>query len=443
MKNFFLNSVAFIILLFISSNFVIASEKDGIINDFISNLVQGNAKYSAELFDNSLVPPNFSNQLSMIWKQLTDKYGKYKSISAYSDSSTADQYVGFIKNIFFEKDSIGLQFTFNSDNKIAGFFIVQPILLNYKDADYVVTSLFNEIDIYLTNDSLIKGKITIPKNTSNKKIPCVILVHGSGPSDFDETIGGRKIFRDIAYGLSSNGVACLRYNKRTLVDKNIDLKTFTLDMETTFDAVQAVEFVSKNYSDVINKIYVLGHSLGGYAIPRIAKLATKANGFISLAGNARPLEVLVKEQMNYLLNEYKNTLSDEEITQFTDEIAKCNKVINNDYNENTPSDSLPLNMPINYLIDLRNYNPMETLKDEKRPILFLQGSRDYQVTNTDFALWQEGLKKHKNCTFIMLNGLNHLLQFGTEKSMPAEYSQNINVAPTVIENITNWLKKQK
>jgi hypothetical protein len=40
-------------------------------------------------------------------------------------------------------------------------------------------------------------------------------VHGSGPNDRDSTVGANKIFRDLAEGLASAGIAVLRYDKRT------------------------------------------------------------------------------------------------------------------------------------------------------------------------------------------------------------------------------------
>ena len=45
--------------------------------------------------------------------------------------------------------------------------------------------------------------------------PAVVLVHGSGPHDRDESIGPNKPFRDLAHGLTRDGIAVLRYEKRT------------------------------------------------------------------------------------------------------------------------------------------------------------------------------------------------------------------------------------
>ena len=59
----------------------------------------------------------------------------------------------------------------------------------------------------------LNGILSLP-NTCNSPIPALVLVHGSGPNDMDESIGKNKTFRDIAGYLPSKGIAVLRYHKR-------------------------------------------------------------------------------------------------------------------------------------------------------------------------------------------------------------------------------------
>ena len=68
----------------------------------------------------------------------------------------------------------------------------------------------------------------------------VVLVHGPGPNDRDESIYSNQVFRDLAEGLASRGIAVLRYDKRTKVygEKMSELD-FTLQQETVEDAVRA------------------------------------------------------------------------------------------------------------------------------------------------------------------------------------------------------------
>jgi dienelactone hydrolase len=99
-----------------------------------------------------------------------------------------------------------------------------------------------------------------------------VLVHGSGPQDRDETIGPNKPFRDLAWGLASQGIAVLRYEKRTKKHamKLVLIKnTITVKQETIDDALAAVALLRKTERIDPNRIFVLGHSLGGMLIPRI------------------------------------------------------------------------------------------------------------------------------------------------------------------------------
>ena len=57
------------------------------------------------------------------------------------------------------------------------------------------------------------GTLSMP--AGDGPFPAVVLVHGSGPNDRDETIGPNKPFKDLAWGLASQGIAVLRYDKRT------------------------------------------------------------------------------------------------------------------------------------------------------------------------------------------------------------------------------------
>src|SRR5437868_1155092 len=58
----------------------------------------------------------------------------------------------------------------------------------------------------------LPGTLGLPKGSG--PFPAVVLVQGSGPQDRDETMGVNKPFQDIAWGLASNGIAVLRYDKR-------------------------------------------------------------------------------------------------------------------------------------------------------------------------------------------------------------------------------------
>jgi fermentation-respiration switch protein FrsA (DUF1100 family) len=96
-----------------------------------------------------------------------------------------------------------------------------------------------------------------------------------------------------------------------------------------------------------------------------------------------------------------------------------------------------------YWIDLQGYYPSEAAKSIDRPLLILQGGRDYQVTVKDFDGWKKALSGKDNVEFKLYPAHNHLLIPGKGKCTPAEYQIAGHVDREVIEDIAAWIKKAK
>ena len=203
----------------------------------------------------------------------------------------------------FERARADVQIVLNSANQVAGFF-VRPAASTtpFIDSPYVDRSTFTEREITVDAGGWpLPGTLTMPNGAG--PWPAVVLVQGSGPSDRDETIGPNKIFRDLAHGLGSKGIAVLRYEKRTrqFGPKIAPLTTFTVKEETIDDAVAAVELLRKTSGIDPRRVFVAGHSLGGMVAPRIATAAgASVRGLIVLAGAVRSLEQSIIDQSRYL-----------------------------------------------------------------------------------------------------------------------------------------------
>jgi dipeptidyl aminopeptidase/acylaminoacyl peptidase len=328
----------------------------------------------------------------------------------------------------FANQTINFRFIVNSKGLVAGMFAI-PASTPWQRPAYSTPSSFREKAVTIGDDEWkLPGTLTLPNGTG--PFPAVVLVHGSGPSDRDETVGGTKVFKDLAEGLASRGIAVLRYDKRTAVyaSKIKGIRDFTINEETVDDAVRAAAFLKKQPEVNPEKVYLLGHSLGGYAAPRIAE-EEKFAGVIVLAGNARPLEDLMVEQAEYL----KVPASD--IAGIKTQ-AKRIKALE-------PGDAdAPklLQTPPSYWLDLKDYDPVAAAKKVAAPMLFLQGDRDFQVTAKDLALWKAGLGGRKDVTFKTYPALNHLFVAGEGPSTEAEYRKPGHVAPEVVDEIAKWIK---
>jgi dipeptidyl aminopeptidase/acylaminoacyl peptidase len=187
------------------------------------------------------------------------------------------------------------------------------------------------------------------------------------------------------------------------------------------------------------RVFVLGHSLGGTLVPRIAAADPKLAGFIVMAGAARSLEQAIVEQTTYLANA-DGTVTPEE-QKSIDEAKKLAASVA----ALKPSDAGGTvhvgNAPAAYWLDLRGYDAPAAAKGVKTPMLILQGERDYQVTMADYERWRDALDGRRDVIFHLYPALNHLFIAGTGKSLPAEYDQPSHVAQAVVDDIAAWVKR--
>ena len=299
---------------------------------------------------------------------------------------------------------------------------------------------FDSIELALPVTGLgeLQGILTVPKGEG--PFPAVVLVHGSGASDMDETVGDLKPFRDIAEGLAAQGIAVYRFDKRTYVfgmQLSSD-NSFTLEDESIEDAVNAVQLLAAQEKIDPDRILVLGHSLGGNAVPAIARALeeapVKACGFIMMAASPRPLDVLMRGQIEYL-----DSLGQipEDQRQVYDDLLK-------DLDKLQDIDSLPEDEPVAgaypaYWKWFEDYDILQAAGEITQPVLLLQGEEDYQVTMEDFGIWQEHFGGKENWTLKSRPGLTHLFTPGQKAEGSMAYTGEEKTDAQVILDIAEFV----
>ena len=263
-------------------------------------------------------------------------------------------------------------------------------------------------------------------------------MHGSGAHDRDESIGPNKPFLDIARGLAAQGIAVLRYEKRTKSrPQDFTAGPFGVDEETTYDAVLAVDALRKADGIDPKRVFVLGHSQGGMMAPRIAAMSGHVAGLVLLAAPARPLLDIVIEQNRRMAVLDDNKTSDAERDAISALIEQVR--IARDPTTDLATKSV-LGLPVSYW---RSIDPVDAVAEAKSvalPMLVLQGARDIQVVDADWGRWRGAFHGNDKVAFKLYEKLNHLGIAGEGEGNLAEYGTPGHVDATLIADVGQWIK---
>jgi dienelactone hydrolase len=288
----------------------------------------------------------------------------------------------------------------------------------------------------------LPGTLTIPAGVG--PFPGVVLVHGSGAGDRDETIGGNKPFRDIAWGLAARGIVVLRYDKRAHVKPAWFMKEgFTVNDETIDDAVSALALLRQQGEVNVDRTYVIGHSLGGMLTPRIARADAKVAGVIIMAGATQlPLGDQMNRQFDYLISIAGDQAdaARKAVEPMRAAVARIRALTPADSTDTKPIPGMGGTSP-KYWLDLATPSPATVMREIAVPALVLQGMRDYQVPPDQLDEWLKAVGPRKNMTVIRYPSLTHLFTSGEGTPRPQEYATPKVVDPQVTIDIADWIRK--
>lgn len=400
----------------------------------VSQLKHGHFKQIYKKMDKEMGKLLTPKKLKKTWAQMEKYLGKYQRFE-FIKTEIQEGYFQEKSTLFFEKGVAVLRLAINDEQKISGMLIAPG---GYQTPDYGSNLALGKLKMAVKYDSIsLPGELLIPRDCN--QCPVVVLVHGSGANDMDETIMGNKVFYDLALGLAANGIATYRYHKRFNVYPELQKTAFSIQDETVNDAVAAVRQILADTSLPTGKIFVFGHSMGGYAAPMIGDSLPNIAGLILGAAPARKIEDVLEYQFQY----FRETGS---LTKWQYFLYKpmhkrsVNKIRKGKFNKG--SKPMLVYMPGSFFKSVATYDPAESASKQEIPLLVLQGEKDFQVTMVDFNMFKEKLQIRKNTTFISYPTLNHLFMTSTmEKPTTVEYFVPSNVSYPVINDIQVWIKK--
>ncbi|MGG0763445.1 DUF3887 domain-containing protein [Bacillus paramycoides] len=408
---------------------------------FIRYMNSEDYKSAFDLTSRSLQKIISEKWLKSYWKGLPAQLqaGSFMGIGEVTQKETNSVHTNVEIKLVFEQSTVPLLIKLDPSGKIDDFQLSMSFSPVSERPSYSKPESFVDKEVVVGSGAFpLPGTLSVPKGKG--PFAAVILVQGSGATDQDETAFALKPFRDLAEGLASKGIAVLRYNKRTYEH---GLKTqfspfYTVDKETTDDALLATHFLQNEPMINKNQIYILGHSQGGMMLPKMIEKDQNQNiaGAIVMGGPARTIQDVVLDQFEYLFS--IGAMKPEEYKFYKSQFELLNDP--NFSSQNPPKDFY-LGSPL-FWDSIRKIKAAEMSKEQKTPLLIIQGERDYQVqSKIEIPLWKEQLKERDNVDYRLYPKLNHFFTEGDgELSKPDEYYSPANIPEYVINDIAAWVQ---
>ncbi|MDX9790096.1 MAG: hypothetical protein RBT61_04645 [Candidatus Kapabacteria bacterium] len=441
--------ILFLMLIFLSvTSLFSVTDKDNAqvtADRFLEYLINRKAELLYEMFNDKVKDQISVENMSNVRNQMESLLGPYLSKTPSRAELTNGSFICY-STLSFKNGNIKAGITIDDLGLVSGFNMrPERTEYLYSIPAYADTSKFAEMLIKFGQAPFIlNAALTLP--ISKIPSPIIIMIHDTGPQDMDASIGPNKPFKDIAWGLASRGTAVFRFNKRTkqypVEMVNMEDSTDVYD-EVIDDVNYAVNFLFDNaemYNIDKEQIYILAHGTGITFAPKIAVESGRVAGIVSLAGMARNLDVVLADQYEYL-SLLDGVIDEKEQNQINEFKRRIKNLYSVNFNISTPTDSLPLNMSARYWKSFLDIKPLNDAVKFGNKMLFLQGTRDYQVTLDDYNLWKNTLNNKSNVKFVSFNDLNHYFAAGDDKSSPEEYHKPFKVDVNVIKTISEWIKE--
>ena len=379
---------------------------------FVEALATGDTAAAQAMEDGTMRSAAPAPALGQLWDQVVAQFGAYQGIGTV-ETIEAAPFVNATVATGFANATVPLIVTVDREGRVAGLHLGQPgpapsgsspapssPAPTASPAGYVDPAAFTETEVTVGEAPwALPGTLSMPEGEG--PVPGVVLLAGSGPNDRDETIGPNAPLRDIAGGLASDGIAVLRFDKRTKVygaQMAADPAHLTVQEETVDDAVAAVDLLRRTPGVDPERVFVVGHSLGGFLAPRVASRAIdRVAGIAILEANTSPLQDLILRQFEYLASEAGGASPDAAaaLPAIREQVALVDA---GTISASTPAASLPLGLPAAYWLDLRGYDPAATAAGLTIPVFISQGGRDYQVPPSELEGWRSALADRDGVT---------------------------------------------
>jgi len=287
----------------------------------------------------------------------------------------------------------------------------------------------------------LAGTLTRPSGASGR-LPAVVLIGGSGPTDRDETVAGIPVFGQLARGLVEAGFVVVRYDKRGVGQSGGRTESVTLS-DYAEDARSIVRWLQRQDGVDRDRIAVVGHSEGAAVAMILASREKRVKAVVLIAGPGTTGAELVLEQQRHVLDRMKVDASERAAKIALQE--RIHAAVVDDAGWEGVPDGARRTADTPWFESLLTFDPARVMRDVRQPVLIVQGELDTQVpphhAERLMAL-AEGRRSKADAQLLEVPGINHLL-VPARTGEVSEYGSlsGAEVAPAVPAGIGAWLAK--
>ena len=250
-----------------------------------------------------------------------------------------------------------------------------------------------------------------------------MLIAGSGPSDYDETLGTLKPFKDIANGLAKEGINSLRVDKRTFsYAADFDIKC-GIEEEYLEDCNAAIEYLK---SQNISGLYLLGHSLGGQITTELAASIEGVDGMILFNSSARHLADIACDQYSAL-----DPVNKESYTTYAEAAKNATASSAKGYYYYGATDY--------YWASYNSIDTAQNIVEANINTLIINSKFDKQSFDEDLNLWSTLFSDSANVSICVYDDISHF-GYKIDTTDPSSIYTQVDFPSEVISAFTDFIK---